>query len=363
MNKIMSRIYDYVAFKDPYIKREYKKCKNNLSKTEKVRTLIYLNAYHRLLRLKSNAFDETKTPIIQREYEARYRERYKEEIKDIDEVEKAKWAEAIKTNPSFVGIRSNKRRIIISLTSHPGRIHSVQYTVKTLLLQTKKPDMVVLWLAEEQFPGGILPTELTSLEKHGLTIRWCDDIKSYKKLVPSLKEYEDAIIITVDDDCYYPENLVKNLYISHLLHPKDIIANRITRIDYAGGSFSWIPGGFDYHPGASFLNKLVGCGGVLYPIGSVHPDVIEKEIFTELAPTSDDLWFWFMAIRNETKVRNALFHSPQLHPVPGTQQGEQLCAINDSGERLFELHFANLLGAYPEVREKLLLESSRKAKK
>ena len=60
-------------------------------------------------------------------------------------------------------------------------------TIKTLLKQTVKPDKVVLWLAEEQFPQkeNELPSELLELQNFGLTIKWCTDIRSYKKLIPA----------------------------------------------------------------------------------------------------------------------------------------------------------------------------------
>ena len=53
-----------------------------------------------------------------------------------------------------------------------------------LLQQTLKPDEVILWLSEEQFPNKQLPENLTRLQEFGLSIKWCkDDIKSFKKLI------------------------------------------------------------------------------------------------------------------------------------------------------------------------------------
>lgn len=36
-----------------------------------------------------------------------------------------------------------------------------------------------------------------------LTIDWYHDIKSYKKLIPTLQKYPDSIIVTADDDIIY----------------------------------------------------------------------------------------------------------------------------------------------------------------
>lgn len=44
----------------------------------------------------------------------------------------------------------------------------------------------------------------------------------------------------------------------------------------------------------------LGFSGVLYPPGSLHEDVTRDDIFTALAPTTDDLWFKVMAVLNST---------------------------------------------------------------
>ena len=126
-----------------------------------------------------------------------------------------------------IGINQTKQRekqIIISLTSFPQRINTVIKTIKTLLNQTMKPDMVILWLAPEQFPNkeNDLPKELLDLRDFGLTIDWYKDIRSYKKIIPTLKKYPDSIIITTDDDIYYAPDTVETLYKSYLEHPKDV---------------------------------------------------------------------------------------------------------------------------------------------
>ena len=95
------------------------------------------------------------------------------------------------------GVTTNKRetKIIVSLTTFPGRINTVDKTISTLLTQTLKPDEVILWLAESQFPNKELPEQLTKLQQYGLTIKWCEDLRSYKKLIPALEEYPNDIII------------------------------------------------------------------------------------------------------------------------------------------------------------------------
>ena len=126
------------------------------------------------------------------------------------------------------GLTTEKRnpKVIVSLTTFPGRINIVYKTISTLLTQTVKPDEVILWLAEEQFPTKELPENLTRLQKFGLTIKWCEDIRSFKKLIPTLKENPNDIIITTDDDYYYDKDLIKTLLEEHQKYPDCIIGGR-----------------------------------------------------------------------------------------------------------------------------------------
>ena len=213
-----------------------------------------------------------------------------------------------KTEPPAVqvcGIREHKRkrRLIVSLTTYPARIHLVHKTIETLLNQTVKPDEIVLWLAREQFSS--LPDGLTELEKFGLKIKWCGDIKSYKKLIPSLIEYPDDIIVTVDDDYYYDTRLLEELYNEYLKNPKCIHARQAFLVKKAGQKELCLQARnyiYDKSYLPSYLNEPVGCGGVLYPPASLHKNVLNAEQFMKEVPTHDDLWFWGHAVRNGTPI-------------------------------------------------------------
>lgn len=111
-----------------------------------------------------------------------------------------------------VGIRDDNN-VIITLTSYPDRINKLWITIESLLRQTYKPKKIILWLAESQFPEKTksLPKSLLKLQKRGLTIEFCEDIKSFKKFFYTAKIYNDYIIITADDDVIYPNNLIENL--------------------------------------------------------------------------------------------------------------------------------------------------------
>lgn len=204
------------------------------------------------------------------------------------------------------GVTDIKRnpKLIVSLTTFPSRINIVHKTISTLMNQTLKADEIVLWLAESQFPERQLPESLTRLCDYGLTIKWCDDIKSFKKLIPSLKEYPNDIIVTVDDDNYYDKKLLEHLYNEYLLRPDCIHARQAFVIKKKGENFSLQSRNYDYNSTylPSYFNEPVGCGGVLYPPKSLHPNVLNESEFMEIIPTNDDIWFWGHAVRNNTKI-------------------------------------------------------------
>ncbi len=261
------------------------------------------------------------------------------------------------TPPAACGVSGEQTpQTIVSLTSFPQRIGEVHLCVKTLLNQTYKPDAVILWLAKEQFPNleADLPKKLLKLRKHGLTIRWCHDLRSYKKLIPAIREYPDALIITTDDDVYYKHDWLAGLMAAHEAYPDDVCCYRAAKIGFTSdGEF------FREHPlpgkeyaNATYLHQQTGVGGVAYPSGSLYEDITREDIFMEIARTNDDLWFWMMGILKGTKVRILEHNTFALYYV-GESQLYSLTAINDHGENLYDKQLASLLERYPEVLQAL----------
>lgn len=200
--------------------------------------------------------------------------------------------------------------VVVSFTSYPARIRLAASAAASLLRQETKPDAVILWLDPEQFPrrDEDLPAEFTPLRARGLDIRWCrPGLRSYKKLVPSLETWPSATIVTADDDVFYPRDWLRTLLDAHRNHPGEILARRIRRIrlNRVGSPLPYAawPINDDKGENPSFLNLFTGCGGVLYPPGSLHPDATNETTFLRVAPTADDLWFWAMAVRQGTRIR------------------------------------------------------------
>lgn len=91
----------------------------------------------------------------------------------------------------------NNSSVIVSLTTYGKYINDVYIVIESLLEQTVKPKKIVLWISDKTEDTDI-PSILKIQEQRGLEIRKTKDIRSYKKLIPTLKEFPDNPIITFD---------------------------------------------------------------------------------------------------------------------------------------------------------------------
>ena len=137
---------------------------------------------------------------------------------------------------SISGVNQIKREVpvVVSLTSYEERFDDLVISLYSLLNQTIKPDRIILWLSDEFEGVNDLPYEITRFIKNGLEIRFVKDIKSYTKAVYAFKEFPNAIVVTADDDIYYPKNWLEKLYHSYITHPQDIQVHRAHRVKLRG---------------------------------------------------------------------------------------------------------------------------------
>ena len=262
------------------------------------------------------------------------------------------------------GVTKEKRnpQLIVSLTSFPARINTVHLTINTLLRQKVKPDRVILWLTEEQFPNGKLPDELIRLLDLGLEIKYCEDLRSYKKLVPTLKEFPDDIIVTVDDDMFYPTDWLEGLYDAYLKNPENIYTRRGCRVQIVDGKISVLKPrsyNFDYNFPIDMNNLIMGGSGTLYPPNSLHNDIFNIEQIKNLIPTHYDIYFWIMAILNNKKIGVVGgFDYSFYYTEAASNSG--LCSINTAqgSGMTSDDAFRKVVEVYPEIIDKLKNEGA-----
>ena len=201
-------------------------------------------------------------------------------------------------------------RIIVTLTSFPVRTGRLWLVIETILRQTVKPDMIVLWLSSKQYRGwNDIPHSLKRLQQRGLSIKLVpEDYRSHKKYYYCLSEFPDDHIITIDDDVFYDTHLVERLLQVHKDYPSDVIANKTHRIGFdARGNMlpysQWeqnVDGGDDLF--------AVGAGGTFYPAHCLDKMASDIELAMKLTPAGDDIWLNAMLRLNRRKVIHGSYH-------------------------------------------------------
>ncbi len=191
-----------------------------------------------------------------------------------------------------------EKRLIVSLTSIQPRLFDIATTIESIMLQTVRPDVIVLWLDKEKNSLENLPVSLKQQMERGLSVRFVEDIGPHTKLIPALKEYPDDIIITVDDDVLYPPELIERLYTAHLQERSKILCTRARHIAVLKTKrFSYAQDWVNLSDEIEGLNVLpLGVGGVLYPPRILDEKVFDLALQRQLAPKADDIWFKAMSL-------------------------------------------------------------------
>ena len=202
-----------------------------------------------------------------------------------------------------------KHQVVVSMTSFPKAITYAEQAVHSILHGSVLPDKLVLYLTFSQFAPGEMPETLLTLARTNpiFEIRNYDhDIRSYRKLIPALKDFPEAIVVTVDDDVNYHKHMLRDLLKWHSRIPDVVLAHRAKRIAWGKPYRSWRKYRW-YH----FLTKSVhrdvlniqtGVGGVLYPPHCLKGEMLDAELFMQMAPSTDDIWFWAAGVVNGSVV-------------------------------------------------------------
>ena len=126
-----------------------------------------------------------------------------------------------------------RQKVVVSMTSFPAAIPYAVQAIRSVLAGSVLPDKMVLYLDSQKFPDGKVPEALEALKKEYpiFEVRFDPaEIRSYKKLIPALKDFPNDVIVTVDDDIKYHTDMLRDLLRLHKQLPDVIIAHRVRRI-------------------------------------------------------------------------------------------------------------------------------------
>ena len=263
-------------------------------------------------------------------------------------------------------------KIVISLTSYPSRINTVHQTIESLFRQRQKADEIVLWLSVLEFPNknADLPDDLKDLAgKNGFRIEWvAENLKSHKKYFYALQN-KGNITITVDDDMYYSDTMVRTLMDSYRLHPKAISARNVSIMirekNVISPYMSWEGKASEYIGEERNDLCAIGVSGILYPPGCATNKWFDIDGITELAENQDDLWLKYNEIIDGIPVVYAGINKGDL--IIEGSQNSRLCLQNAYGgdndicmnvllKKLLENHeaiYQDWLGNLMQIKEVL----------
>lgn len=240
-----------------------------------------------------------------------------------------------KKNKTIVQVNSSKytnREVIVSLTTYPARMSGLPLVLETLFHQTVTPSKIILWLAEEQYENHAkVLIELKDFIDRGLEVRFCEDLRAHKKYYYSMKYYPEALVITVDDDILYSENMIELLLEKHREFPDCIVACRAHEMKFENGCpmpySSWnILAKNCIGPDLKLC--ATGGAGCLYPPRVLSEDVFDKDVFKEICFYADDIWMKCMSFICGTKVVLTEKNNPEIITVISNDNRNGLAAYN-----------------------------------
>ena len=203
----------------------------------------------------------------------------------------------------------NKERKIVSMTTWPPRKDMCVEAMQSLIQQEhSEPVHFVLVLSLDEFAeDDALVGEMKRLD---VEVIWDEgNIKSHKKLMPTLERYPENPILVVDDDARQREGWLQAFIDEHKKHPDDIIYGHSSSIVevFDGKIYEGMAQrGFHTHPGQRTYNEKPanGAAGTLYPAHTFTDErFFDRELFMRLTPNSDETWQWAWAVMGNKTFR------------------------------------------------------------
>lgn len=200
-------------------------------------------------------------------------------------------------------------KIIISMTSYPGRINNIGLSIYFLLTQqTLPPDEIHLWLSEEEFKNKLdsLPDDLRIIcTKHKkVKLHWLQK-NTYVHKRHEIFKYinDDCCVFFIDDDVRYNDNLIKTVMDQHEKNPNCIICyNNYSIHSYKGKRIEYKNSTLGPGP---HVNKVRWCGQSMIPSKLYPKEILSDEyqdIRNNASPISDECWFQPWVVYNDIPI-------------------------------------------------------------
>ena len=169
----------------------------------------------------------------------------------------------------------------------------------TLASQSLRPDVIRLNIPEGT--RALIPASTVNVMKN-INVEVEEnpsELGSYRKMLPTIRSYPNSAIVVADDDLYYPRNWLKTLVRNYSDSGGTVSGHRGHLIKF-NPNFQPLP--YDSwernlrSPRVGYDVLLTSGAGMLFPPKSLPKCSTDFDIIKELAPTSDDIWFWRMIL-------------------------------------------------------------------
>ena len=197
----------------------------------------------------------------------------------------------------FTLSKSPNQDVVVCMTSYPKRITHTWLALESLFRQSDTNFRLVLVLAVDQFPGKKIPRMLQRQVKKGLELLWVPrDGRSFDHIWPAYSAFSGCTVISVDDDKFFPPNLVQTLKEEAKARPGSIIGWRGWEIRPSNGrvdfGVGWTRASRQTQSGRLFMPPG---NGSLYPPTALPALTGDYDLREAICPNADDVWYWAMA--------------------------------------------------------------------
>ena len=212
----------------------------------------------------------------------------------------------------------SRKDVVISMTSYGERLNGVIKTINSLLKQNVRADKIFLFISFEDELK--VPSYLWDICGDYLKIIICEDIRSYKKIIPALELLDSYIngykwLVLCDDDIIYPPDWLSSFFLPDV--PKiTAYAHRchLIKKDKYGAFLPYSK--WKKNVSKSYYNLMTffkhgnelfatGAGGIAIPIELIDKYFYKSRKYLEWAPTSDDVWIYYMLKYSGIKLEHS----------------------------------------------------------
>jgi hypothetical protein len=233
--------------------------------------------------------------------------------------------------------------IVVSLAVMGCRVSGLEHTLFSIINNTLPPNYLNVFYSTEPFlldPGTdprqleiVRQKVLSKCTKKKIKVNFIctPNIGSFRKLIPVLQIFHDAVIITIDDDRIYDAKMIET-YVKTFQQHNCIIAARVRELNFEDDFSEKVINDHNMIDGdVKSLHALPeGCGGILYHTSMFDPSfsTIDCRQLSLNILHNDDLFFRFhtytkgipvmkkkISYLHRLKSQNSLYHvaNRQLH--------------------------------------------------